>query len=305
MKKRTLSSIKLPLALMLGATVVLSSCNKKDEQKIAEQSTTIVNMEQELARRDSTYNELISMLNEAESQVAEIAKRENLIVSTSNEGKKSEDQLVQELKLIDDLVKESNQSIQNLKAQLKKSNIEMGAFKTRIDQLSDVLDEQRQTITSLKAEVAEKNQELQVFAVKYDSIKIESVTQKQLITEQDKEIEILTSNNDNLNKVHYAVGSYKQLKDQGLVDKEGGFLWMGRTIDLKASAEVDKFVEADVREFSELKIEADKFELVTEHPEGSYTIVQDEIDENVKYLKVLDARKFWEISNYLVVTTKG
>lgn len=305
MKKRTLSSIKLPLALMLGATVVLSSCNKKDEQKIAEQSTTIDNMEQELARRDSTYNELISMLNEAESQVAEIAKRENLVVSTSNEGKKSEDQLVQELKLIDDLVKESNQSIQNLKAQLKKSNIEMGAFKTRIDQLSDVLDEQRQTITSLKAEVAEKNQELQVFAVKYDSIKIESVTQKQLITEQDKEIEILTSNNDNLNKVHYAVGSYKQLKDQGLVDKEGGFLWMGRTIDLKASAEVDKFVEADVREFSELKIEADKFELVTEHPEGSYTIVQDEIDENVKYLKVLDARKFWEISNYLVVTTKG
>lgn len=305
MKKRTLSNIKLPLALMLGATVVLSSCNKKDEQKIAEQSTTIDNMEQELARRDSTYNELISMLNEAESQVAEIAKRENLVVSTSNEGKKSEDQLVQELKLIDDLVKESNQSIQNLKAQLKKSNIEMGAFKTRIDQLSDVLDEQRQTITSLKAEVAEKNQELQVFAVKYDSIKIESVTQKQLITEQDKEIEILTSNNDNLNKVHYAVGSYKQLKDQGLVDKEGGFLWMGRTIDLKASAEVDKFVEADVREFSELKIEADKFELVTEHPEGSYTIVQDEIDENVKYLKVLDARKFWEISNYLVVTTKG
>lgn len=305
MKKRTLSSIKLPLALMLGATVVLSSCNKKDEQKIAEQSTTIDNMEQELARRDSTYNELISMLNEAESQVAEIAKRENLVVSTSNEGKKSEDQLVQELKLIDDLVKESNQSIQNLKAQLKKSNIEMGAFKTRIDQLSDVLDEQRQTITTLKAEVAEKNQELQVFAVKYDSIKIESVTQKQLITEQDKEIEILTSNNDNLNKVHYAVGSYKQLKDQGLVDKEGGFLWMGRTIDLKASAEVDKFVEADVREFSELKIEADKFELVTEHPEGSYTIVQDEIDENVKYLKVLDARKFWEISNYLVVTTKG
>lgn len=305
MKKRTLSNIKLPLALMLGATVILSSCNKKDEQKIAEQSTTINNMEQELARRDSTYNELISMLNEAESQVAEIAKRENLVVSTSNEGKKSEDQLVQELKLIDELVKESNQSIQNLKAQLKKSNIEMGAFKTRIDQLSTVLDEQRETITTLKAEIAEKNQELQVFAVKYDSIKIESVTQKQLITEQDKEIEILTSNNDNLNKVHYAVGSYKQLKEQGLVDKEGGFLWMGRTIDLKASAEVDKFVEADVREFSELKIEADKFELVTEHPEGSYTIVQDEIDENVKYLKVLDARKFWEISNYLVVTTKG
>lgn len=305
MKKQLLKRVKLPLALMLGATVVLSSCNKKDEEKIASQSQTIENMEQEMARRDSTYNELISMLNKAEDQVAEIARRENLVVSTSNEGNKSEDQMMAELKLIDGLVKESNESIQNLKAQLKKSNVEMGAFQNRIDKLSDMLDEQRETITTLKTEVAQKEKELQVFAVKYDSIKIETVSQKQLITDKEKEIEILTGNNDDLNKVHYAVGSYKQLKEQGLVDKEGGFLWIGRTIDLQASAEEEKFMEADMREFNELKIVANKFELVTEHPEGSYTIVQDEIEEGVKYLKVTDPKKFWELSNYLVVTTKG
>ncbi|WP_420388518.1 hypothetical protein [Roseivirga sp.] len=305
MKKQLLTRIKLPVALMLGATVILSSCNKKDEEKIAAQSQTIQNMENEMARRDSTYNELINMLNNAEEQVAEITRRENLVVSTSNEGNKTEDQLIAELKLIDGLVKESNQSIQNLKAQLKKSNIEMGAFKNRIDKLSTMLDEQRETITTLKAEVDQKNKELEVFAVKYDSVKIQAANQKQLITEKDKEIDILVNNNDNLNKVHYAVGSYKQLKEQGLVDKEGGFLWIGRTIDLKATVEADKFVETDMRDFSELKIEADKFELVTEHPEGSYTIVQDEIEEGVKYLKVTDPKKFWEISNYLVVTTKG
>lgn len=305
MKKQLLTRLKLPVALMLGASVILSSCNKKDEEKIAAQSQTIQNMENEMARRDSTYNELINMLNNAEEQVAEITRRENLVVSTSNEGNKTEDQLIAELKLIDGLVKESNQSIQNLKAQLKKSNVEMGAFKNRIDKLSTMLDEQRETITTLKAEVDQKNKELEVFAVKYDSVKIQAANQKQLITEKDKEIDILVNNNDNLNKVHYAVGSYKQLKEQGLVDKEGGFLWIGRTIDLKATVESDKFVETDMRDFSELKIEADKFELVTEHPEGSYTIVQDEIEEGVKYLKVTDPKKFWEISNYLVVTTKG
>ena len=305
MKKQLMKRIKLPLALMLGATVVLSSCNKKDEEKIAAQSQTIQNMEQEMAKRDSTYNELISMLNQAEEQVAEIARRENLVVSTSNESKKSDDQMISELKLIDGLVKESNQSIQNLKAQLKKSNIEMGAFKNRIDKLSGMLDEQRKAITTLKAEVAEKEKELQVIAVKYDSVQVEAVNQKQLVTEKDKEIEILVGNNDKLNKVHYAVGSFKQLKEQGLVDKEGGFLWIGRTIDLKASAEEDKFMEADMREFNELKIEADKFELVTEHPKDSYTIVDDEVEEGVKYLKVTNPQKFWELSNYLVVTTKG
>lgn len=305
MKRQILKHSRLPLALLLGATVTLSSCNKKDEEKIASQSQTIENMEQEMARRDSTYNELISMLNKAEDQVAEIARRENLVVSTSNEGKKSEDQMMAELKLIDELVKESNESIQGLKSQLKKSNIEMGAFQNRIDKLSAMLEEQREAITTLKAEVAEKEKELQVFAVKYDSIKIETVNQRQLITDKDKEIDILSGNNDDLNKVHYAVGSYKQLKEQGLVDKEGGFLWIGRTVDLQASADQDKFTEADMREFNELKIVADKFELVTEHPKDSYIVVQDEVEEGVKYLKVTDAKKFWELSNYLVITTKG
>ncbi len=305
MKKRTLNRIKLPVALMLGATVVLSSCNQKDEQKIAEQSDEIERIEQALAERDSTYNKLIAMLNQAESQVGEIAERENLAINATSEGNKSEDQLVTELKLIDELVKESNLSIQRLKAEVKESNIEISAFKTRIDQLSAALDEQRKTITSLKAELADKNQELQVFAVKYDSIKIETVSQKQLITEKEQEIDLLTDYNNNLNKVHYAVGSYRDLKEQGLVDKEGGFLWIGRTIDLKASAQAENFIETDIREFSELKIEADRFELVTEHPAESYTVIQDELDPEVKYIKVLDAKKFWELSNYLVVTTKG
>ncbi|WP_305982316.1 hypothetical protein [Roseivirga thermotolerans] len=306
MKKTMLNKIKLPMALMLSGAVVLSSCSKKKDEQIAQQSSQIETIQQELAERDSTYNELIGMLNKAEEQVAEISRRENLVVSTSGEeGKKKEGQLLEELQLIDELVKESNASIQNLKAQLKKSNVQLNAFQNRIDKLSDMLDVQKETITQLRAEVASKNQQIELISTKYDSIQIQTVDQKQLIAEQTREIELLNDTNNKLNKVHYAVGTFKELKEKGLVDKEGGFLWIGRTIDLKATANTEDFVETDIREFSELKIDASKFELVTEHPKDSYTIVQDEINENVKYLKVTDAKKFWEISNYLVVTTKG
>ena len=306
MKNRKLNLTKLPIALMLTAAVMLSSCSKEKDEKIAQQSEAISSMQDELAARDSTYNQLITMLNEAEDQVAEITRRENLIVSTSGEeGQKREGQMLEELKLIDELVRESNTAIQNLKAQLKKSNVQVNAFQSRVDKLSLAMEEQKQTITTLMAEIETKNKEIQMISTRYDSVQIQTVDQKQLIAEQEEEINLLNSTNNSLNKVHYAIGSFKELKEKGLVDKEGGFLWMGRTIDFKADADQAQFNETDIREFSELKINADKFELVTEHPEGSYTIVQDEIDSNVKYLKVTDAKKFWEISNYLVVSTKG
>ncbi|MCO6359216.1 hypothetical protein BXY85_1700 [Roseivirga pacifica] len=302
-KTKRLSAQIIAVALTAGLVV---GCDNKQEQ-IDKQSNTIDMMQQELAQKDSTYNSLIGLLNQAESQVAEIARRENLAVNASNEsGKAGNSKLVNELAMIDSLVAESNQSIQKLKTQLRKSQVNVQAFEDRLDKLSTVLREQEGTITDLKAQIRQKDNQLQVFATRYDSIKIENVDQKRLITEQADEIDVLTEVKNDFNKVHYAVGPYKELKEKGLVDKEGGFLWIGRTIDLQASAQEESFVETDIREFDELKIEGkrNRVKLVTDHPEGSYEMVADEIEEDIVILKVKDPKKFWEMSNYLVVSTK-
>ena len=97
-----------------------------------------------------------------------------------------------------------------------------------------------------------------MIAGRYDSLQIMSASQVRTITDKEQEIELLTSVNDDLNTVHYAVGSFKDLKDRGLVSKEGGFLWFGRTVDLNESALKDEYIETDIREFSKLPIEADK-----------------------------------------------
>lgn len=286
-------------------SIGLSSCDKKKE-KIAEQEVTIDIMEKELASKDSTYNELIDMLTKAEDQVAKITERENLVVSTTDEGKRrSSDQMLSDLNQIDKLIKDSNASIKNLSAKLKKSNIEVSAFKKRITQLNEKLEDQQVTIMSLRSEIRRQEEDMKVVAAKYDSIQLQTVDQRQIIADRDQEIELLVNTTDELNKVHYVVGSYKELKETGIVDKEGGFLWIGRTIDLDASVDKSQFIEKDIRDFSELKIDGDKIKLVTEHPKGSYDIVPDELDEDVKYLRITDPAKFWEISNYLVITTKG
>lgn len=298
---KDMNKLKFAGVLLLGFLISLSSCNEKEKEQIAQQSATIESMKEEMLQRDSTYNELISMLTTVEDQVAEIAERENLAVQTSSEGR-SEDQFIKELAMIDELVKQSNVTIQSLKGKLNKSNIKLKAFEKRINQLVSMLDEQKKSVSTLQAELKEKDAEIQFLTVQSDSIKTITLSQKEYIEKQSAEIEGLLNQNTDLNQVHYIVGEYQSLKEKGLVEKQGGFLWFGRTLNFNASANKEEFVKTDLREFSELRIEADKFRFVTEHPQESYEIVKDQENEEINYLKVIDPKKFWEVSKYLVVS---
>ena len=58
------------------------------------------------------------------------------------------------------------------------------------------------------------------------------------------------------------------------------------------------FTKADRRTLSEIPLHSHKAELMTNHPKDSYEIVA---NGNVKTLRILNAHKFWEKSNFLVV----
>ena len=90
-----------------------------------------------------------------------------------------------------------------------------------------------------------------------------------------------------------------------MVTKERGFLGLGRSIDLNESANDDEYIKIDIREFNKLPIEASQVQLISEHPADSYVIIQDENEENIKYLEITVPEKFWKVSKYLVISTKS
>lgn len=295
----------IALALAAIASTYLNSCSSENKESV-EQTESIKVLESKLQSRDSVFNQLLTMMNQIEEQVDVITKRENIIANSNKEdGEMSEETILKELQLIDQLVQNSNETIAALNGELRKNDLQLSSFQKRVDKLNAQLNTKEQTISDLQAKIANKNNQLQTLAVKFDSIQIMAVSQKKKINEQGQEIELLNSINDDLNKVSYVVGSYKDLKEKGIVSKEGGFLWLGKTVDFNESVEQDVFNQTDVRKLRRLPIEASKLELVTEHPEDSYTIVEDEIEEDVKYLEILDPDKFWKVSKYLVVSTKS
>ena len=87
---------------------------------------------------------------------------------------------------------------------------------------------------------------------------------------------------------------------ENVVAKEGGFLGIGKTETLKSGFNKSVFNKIDITEVKSFPINGKKVELVTNHPQDSYTF--EKVDEKqIESLVILDPEKFWNSSKYLVV----
>ena len=109
-----------------------------------------------------------------------------------------------------------------------------------------------------------------------------------------QETKQLTHEVDNLNTCYYVIGSKKELKANKII--ETGFL--RKTKILQGDFEMSYFTKADRRTLSEIPLHSNKAQLMTNHPSDSYEIVD---HGNGKVLHILNAARFWEKSNFLVI----
>ena len=58
------------------------------------------------------------------------------------------------------------------------------------------------------------------------------------------------------------------------------------------------FTKADRRTLSEIPLHSKKAQLMTNHPKDSYELVD---QGGTKVLRILNANRFWEKSNFLVI----
>ena len=99
---------------------------------------------------------------------------------------------------------------------------------------------------------------------------------------------------NNLNTCYYVIGSKKELKANKII--ETGFL--RKTKILQGDFEMSYFTKADRRTLSEIPLRSHKAQLMTNHPKDSYELID---RDGSKVLHILNANRFWEKSNFLVV----
>ncbi len=286
-------------AFILGT--ILLGCNTKEmEEKITQLQQENQKLLAETNQKDKTLTTFMESFAEVEKNLGEIRAREMNIEMSKEENLSSEDlkeRIAADVQEINRLITENKETISKLNVKLKNSTNENVRLNNTMQKLQKELEEQvaqrEERITTLNTELEKMHGTVEELNTNLASLK-ESNTEK----EQSIEQKIQT-----LNTAYYVSGEAKDLENKEIIDKEGGFLGLGRTEKLKDNFSQDQFTKIDIRETVLFPVDGDKIELVTSHPTDSYKIEKDETGENLN-LVVSNPEKFWESSKYLVMVVK-
>ena len=111
----------------------------------------------------------------------------------------------------------------------------------------------------------------------------------------------ISQQTEEMNKAYVVSGTYKDLKEKGLLIKEGGVLGLGKKESLQENSLNDNlFTQVDITKTRTIPVNSKSAKLVTEHPANSYELVKDDADM-IAYIEIKDPATFWKISKYAVV----
>lgn len=287
------NGIKPMIVAAALAAIAFTSCVSKQVAVQAESqrdSLAVV-----VSEKDSLINAVFSDINAISENLAMIKSRENLItVAGDTEGvRRPVEEINNDIAAIDRLLQENKSKIASLQrsaAQLRKANL-------RIDGLEKMIGDLNQQLADKTSEVAQLRENLAQMG-----IQVENLTEE--VAEQKNEVENLSSEKvelqNQLNTVYYIVGSEKELRDAQIINKQG---FIGRTLTVGKTANLDSFTVADSRLLTEIPVGHKKATVVSSHPEDSYELVLG-ADKSVEKLLITDPARFWESSKILIVSYK-
>lgn len=284
--------IMAAIALISGIASCMRS-DKSDAERARQDSINQVlgdSLATALAEKDS----LMALMTDINDGLSEIKNIEN-IVAQGNIGAETPDkraQLRDDIILIKQSIEKRKERLAQLEAKLSKSNNYNSEMQKTIESLKQQLQDQQANIESLTKQLEAAHVQISNLNTRVDSLKHQNEAETAAKVEAQKQAEQLTVE---LNTCYYVVGSKKELKENKII--ETGFL--RKTKILEKDFEKSYFTRADKRTLNEIQLHNKKAQVMSKHPQGSYSIEKDE--KGLKTLRILDQKRFWELSNYLIV----
>jgi DNA repair exonuclease SbcCD ATPase subunit len=284
--------------ILLSFLFLLPACTyQKKIQELERQNDSLRNLVQQ---SDYNLQKYLSAFNEIQENLNKIKQKENIITvqTTGVEGELSDDvkqQINEDILTIYRLMEENKQKLEQIKRQLRASRNKNKELLKTIQLYEQQLQAKDEEITQLKQKLAELNiniqqlnQQIAQMEQQMDTLKQVQQQQQQTIEQQDKL----------LHTAYYVVGTKQELKDHGVVDRQG------LLAKLTVTGNFDKsfFNEIDTRKVTEIPIFAKKIEILTTHPSDSYELEYE--DKVISKIKITDTDKFWETSKFLVIMVK-
>ncbi len=287
-----MKTLKLAIiaAVLSASTLFNASCSGGDGKNQNPLADSLAGLNGELSgqlsEKEAALQEFVNSFNEIQDNLTAIKEKEKIVSSQNQSGdvKSKEESIKEDIQAIYDLIAKNKNRIGSLTAKLKDSKSKITGLEQMIANLQSQIDSKDGEIADLKASLESKNIELSNIVMNLENVEAESTTKT-----------------EKLNTAFYAFGTSKELKEKGVITKEGGFIGMGKSTKLKSDFNKEYFTKIDVSNTTSINIGAKKAKIVSNHPTSSYKLVG---DKTIEKIEILNAEDFWSSSKYLVIITE-
>lgn len=300
-RKKQLGIILAAVLIVIFAAIGTTYIYNQKQTEVESLSSKNMDLNQIIEKRDSVVNEMVASFNDIENSLKFIKdKRKQLSIEENKEGGVGHKQaIINDINLMNKMLEESSSHIADLEKRLKHSGIKMSAFQQKIAFLSKTVADQNSAIEQFRKTIEEKDAQVADLSTKVESMQTEIANQNDTIQHK---LKVISHKTDQLNTGHIAYGTYKELKEKGLLTKEGGFLGLGKTVELSNNFDENYFTDLNIKETKTIPLHSKKAVIITEHPDSSYTLVKE--GGQIAYLQINNPEQFWKASKYAVIEVK-
>ncbi|MDE6329238.1 MAG: hypothetical protein K2L83_00840 [Muribaculaceae bacterium] len=287
--------MKKSLLILAVAAVILSACSG-NEKKLDADSAEIANLKSQYNEANTFNDSLLLLMGDIYTGLDSINQQEGLLYNTGGgEGVDRREEIRKNLASIRARLAANKKLLEELQAKANSSGQQNAVLNKTIDQLKARLAEQDTKIAQLtsdlekaQTQISDLNNQVAEGTKKLDEANAAT---------EEAQAQTVAAENE-ANKVYYAIGTNKELKKQGLLEKK----FLGSTKVLQGNFNQGYFTVADKRTLTTIPTGAKKAEIKTNMPAGSYEIVGGK--DEPKTIKITNPSKFWSLSPYLVVEVK-
>ena len=290
MEHRLFPNFRTLLVLATACLVVSCGYNERIAQLQSQcDSIAMINTQQA-----DELNEFATYISDIALSLDSIATQEVVLLSKRDrEGYfLSKRQIKENMQLLKELLERQRARIDSMADSLAAYGDRTAELQRIVLFLSEQLREKEVELARLQGVVVQQRKEIKRLESEAVELKVNIDTLKRTVELQE---EIMEVQDQVIHETYLRIGNKKDLKKAGILKTN---FW-GETV-LNGDVDLSQFVKVDIREFTEIEIDAKSVSILTPVPPTSYRLTK---TKNSIKIEILAPAEFWSLSNYLIIQT--
>ena len=274
----------------MGALLLASCSGEKGKSNADSLQIVTVQYEQASDLNDS----LLLLMGDIYDGLDSINTQEGLLYSMGNGSEKFDRraEVRQNLQGIKDRLQKNRDLLSQMQAKLDATGGENTVLKKTVADLQARIERQEAKIADLTTQLEAANTEIQ--QLNEQVTKGQEDLQAETSAREQAQAEATEAENA-ANRVYYAIGTNKELKQNGLLEKK----FLGATKVLKGEFNENYFTVSDKRNLSVINTGGKKVKIWSNMPKDSYEIIDNA--NGTQSVKILNPQDFWQLTPFLII----